>query len=102
MLGKSWRLAVEGSEEVRSQQPDVRRYQGIQDIFAFWLLASDSWLLSRLFLAEDDPALGQVIGRKRDLHPVARQDADKMLAHLPGDDPQNFALRVVKPQLEHG
>src|SRR5687768_8404529 len=54
-----------------------------------------------LFLAEDDAALGEVVGGELDLHAVAGQDADEVLAHLPGDDPQDLVVGIVQPQLEH-
>src|SRR6185436_13103522 len=39
----------------------------------------------RLAEAEGDAAAGQVIRRELDLDPVTREDADVVLAHLPGD-----------------
>lgn len=38
-----------------------------------------------LALAEDDPALGQIVGRELHADAVARDDADEVLAHPAGD-----------------
>src|SRR5215510_10057710 len=41
-----------------------------------------------------DAAAGQVVGRELHLHPVTRQDADVVLAHLPGDRGEDFVTPV--------
>src|SRR4051794_40719479 len=53
-----------------------------------------------------DPAAGEIVGGELDLDPVARKDADVVLAHLPGDrrehhrpvvdlDPEHRARQVL-------
>src|SRR3989344_2874565 len=46
--------------------------------------------LDRLFQPVDDPALGLVIGRELDSHPVARQHTDVMEAHAAGEVGQHL------------
>src|SRR3546814_10090396 len=53
-----------------------------------------------LFVAEGDAALGQVIGRHLDVHAVAREDANAVLAHLAGGMRQHFMV-VVQLHAEH-
>src|SRR4029453_769856 len=45
-------------------------------------------------LAIDDPALGQIVGRKLDVDLVARNDADEVLTHLARDMGHHFAAGV--------
>src|SRR5205814_10542068 len=55
-----------------------------------------------LLLAENDAPFGEIVWRKLHLHAIARQNADEVLAHFPGDDAQYLAVGVVKLELEHG
>ena len=55
----------------------------------------------RLLLAEDDPRLRQIVGRKLDLHLVARHDADEMLPHFARDVGENDVV-VCELHPEHG
>src|SRR5687768_12310692 len=48
----------------------------------------------------DDPAAREVVRRKLDLHAVARQDADVVLAHLSRDVAED-AMAVVEVDPEH-
>ena len=49
-----------------------------------------------------DATSGQVVGGKLDLHPIARQDTNVVLAHLPGNRGENIVAAVVKLNAEHG
>src|SRR5688572_2722683 len=55
-----------------------------------------------LLLAEDDAALGEIVGGELDLDAVAGQDADEVLAHFAGDDAEDLAVGAVELELEHG
>src|SRR5206468_12564795 len=48
-----------------------------------------------------DPSSGQVVGRELDLDLVAREDADVVLAHLPGDRGQDRLVHPVDLYPEH-
>lgn len=54
-----------------------------------------------LFVPEGDAALGKVIGRHFDIHLVARQNADAVLAHLARGVGQDF-VAIVQLDAEHG
>ena len=54
-----------------------------------------------LLLSEDDSPLGQVVRREFDLHAVAGEDADEMLAHFARDDTEDFGFGIVELELEH-
>src|SRR6185312_7467815 len=54
-----------------------------------------------LLIAIDDPATGQVVGRKLHGDLIASQDTDKIFAHLAGDVRQNTVL-VLQLDAEHG
>src|SRR5688500_1366335 len=56
---------------------------------------------SRLLHAIGDATLGQVVGGHFDLHLVAGQDADVVLAHPPGDV-GNDLVAVLESHAEHG
>src|SRR5438034_8262276 len=56
---------------------------------------------SSLLHSERDASAGEVVGRELDLDSVAREDADVVLAHLPGDLGQN-AQAGVELHPEHG
>src|SRR5712692_9309715 len=55
----------------------------------------------RSFEPVDDSPARQVVGRQLHLHPVARQDTDKVLTHLAGDMRQHLVL-VLELHPEHG
>src|SRR5882724_571188 len=59
------------------------------------------WNESALFTAEDDPTLGEVVGREFDRDPVAGQDADVVLAHAAGDVGE-YHMAVVQFDAEGG
>ena len=48
-----------------------------------------------------DPSSGEVVGAELDLHSIARQDADVVLAHLPGDRGEHVRVEVVDVHPEH-
>ncbi len=50
---------------------------------------------------EGDAAAGEVVGRELDLDAIAGEDADVVLAHLPGDASED-AVAVVQLDPEHG
>jgi hypothetical protein len=49
----------------------------------------------------DSPS-GQVVWGKLNLDPIARQDADVVLAHLPGDRGENVVTSLVDLHPKHG
>src|SRR6476659_6449491 len=49
---------------------------------------------------EGDSAAGEVIGRELDLDTIAGEDADVVLAHLPGDTSED-AMAIVELHPEH-
>src|SRR5680860_822557 len=53
-----------------------------------------------LLVAVGDPAAVEVVGRELDLHPVAREDADVVAAHLARDMAEHLVV-VVELDLEH-
>src|SRR3990170_1094817 len=53
-----------------------------------------------LLHSKGDPAAREVVGRELDLDAVAREDADVVLAHLPGD-PSEHAVATVELNPEH-
>src|SRR3990170_6451593 len=57
--------------------------------------------LRRLLVAIYDPAARQIVGRQLHRHPVSRQDADEILAHLSGDMRQHPVL-VLQFHPKHG
>ena len=58
----------------------------------------------RLLVPVRDPPAVEVVGRKLDEHPVARQDADEVLAHLSRDVRQNLVPAVfnLHPNMAFG
>src|SRR6186997_2006044 len=61
-----------------------RSHMGLTDARTFigHGLSSGHW---RSSVSVRDAAAGEVVGRELHLHSIARQDADVVLAHLPGD-----------------
>jgi hypothetical protein len=53
-------------------------------------------------ISVSDSPSGQVVRRELDLHPIARQDADVVLSHLPGDRGEDIVAALVKLDAEHG
>src|SRR6266542_3396193 len=53
-------------------------------------------------IAVSDSTSGQVVGGKLDLHPIARQDADVVLSHLPGDRGEDIVAALVELDSKHG
>ena len=49
---------------------------------------------------EGDSAAGEVVGRELDLDTIAGEDADVVLAHLPGDTSED-AMAIVELNPEH-
>jgi len=49
-----------------------------------------------------NPASGQVVGRKLDLHAIAWEDPDVVLSHLPGDRRENIVATLLKLYPKHG
>ena len=72
---------------VSSQQPQIPRFA-----------RDDS---QKLFVAIYDPPTVQVVRRKLDRDFVSRQDADKVLPHLPGNMRQHLVF-FFQLHLEHG
>jgi hypothetical protein len=54
-----------------------------------------------LFVSVNNSSAIQIVGRELNCHFVARQDADKILAHFAGNMGQNLVL-VFQFHLEHG
>jgi len=54
----------------------------------------------RLLHPEGDSAAGEVVGRELDLDAVAGEDADVVLAHLPGDASED-TVAIVELHPEH-
>jgi tetratricopeptide (TPR) repeat protein len=57
--------------------------------------------VAALFLPEDNPPFGEIVGGKLYLHAVAGEDADEMLAHFAGDNAEDFGFGIVELELEH-
>jgi hypothetical protein len=53
-------------------------------------------------VAVGDSTSGQVVGGKLDLHPIARQDANVVLAHLSGDRGEDIVAALLELNAEHG
>jgi hypothetical protein len=53
-------------------------------------------------ISVSDATPGQVVGRELDLHPIARQDADVVLAHLSGDRGQDVVATLLELHAKHG